>query len=115
MGYSRKLLEKIFDSVSERGAMPSAEYQARKRDFVFHLADCRDDLGRLTELLNAEAASERDAIALLSILYHVIPHLNAAGRLAWGKVSDPFASDWTVDDSTKPSTTGKAAKSKASA
>jgi hypothetical protein len=112
----REVLEEIYEKISDRGGMPSAEYRARKDDFVFHLTDCRDDLGRLAELLNgAKPASEQDPIALLSILYHVIPHLNAAGRLALGQFSDPFASDWPVADATKRVTTGKADKSKVSA
>jgi hypothetical protein len=40
------------------------------------------------EQLDAEAASA----LVIGFLYHVVPHLNAAGRLLLDEISDPFAS-----------------------
>jgi hypothetical protein len=114
----RELLEKIFENAAERGELARAEFEARKRDFVFHLSDCANDLERLATLLRQkEPDSVSDAtVQLLSILYHVIPHLSTAGRILLGNYSDPFANDWPVQGAAaKEPSTVKAPKNKVSA
>lgn len=90
----KKLLAKIYDSLNShlRKEKPSAVYQLMRHDFVFHMTDWLNDLKRLNDIYDAPDKvrlrdAERDIIGLL---YHVIPHLNAAGRLLLGDVSDPF-------------------------
>jgi hypothetical protein len=89
------LLERLFDSQREewKAELSPDEFERRRHDFVFHMTDWNGDLEGLAELfknpddLDEEAASS----FLIGFLYHVLPHLNAAGRLLLGRISDPFA------------------------
>lgn len=89
-----ELLGEVFDGAREglRSELPPEEYERRRHDFVFHMVDWKDDLERLAHLfkkpegLDAEGASN----LLIGFLYHVVPHLNAAGRLLLDKIDDPF-------------------------
>ncbi len=90
------LLEKLLDSQREewKEELPSEELEQRRHDFVFHMTDWKDDLERLAEWFrNPECLDEEAASTLvIGFLYHVIPHLNAAGRLLLDEISDPFRS-----------------------
>jgi hypothetical protein len=90
-----RLLGLIFDGAREglREELDPDEYQKRRHDFVFHLADWQDDLERLATLFKHPDQQDEDSASELVIgfLYHVIPHLNAAGRLLLDEVKDPFA------------------------
>lgn len=89
-------LNSVFDWVRE-GHLPDSEdasqYEAWKRDFVFHMTDWMADIERLRALFTAPRGSDVEASSnlIVSFLIHVIPHLNAAGRLLLDEVSDPFA------------------------
>ena len=91
----RELLEKVFDECREglRAEVSPAEYAQQRHDFAFHMTDWLGDLKKLNELYaHPEKADLHDAtISVIGLLYHVIPHLNAAGRLLLDHVSDPFA------------------------
>jgi hypothetical protein len=89
------LLGAVFDDYHEgpRKTENAADYEIRKRDFVFHMTDWLDDLKELTALYDHPDRADvpKACISLIGILYHVIPHLNAAGRLFLGNIPDPFA------------------------
>ena len=91
-----ELLNRVFDRVRE-GCLPESEdasrYEAWRRDFVFHLTDWIADIERLRGLFASPRNYDVEAASTLivSFLIHVIPHLNAAGRLLLDEISDPFA------------------------
>ena len=88
-------LGRAFDAARDglREDVPAAEYERRRRDFVFHLTDCLDDLEGLSSWLRDPQRDDDDEAVseLVGMLYHIIPHLNAAGRLLLDEISDPFA------------------------
>jgi hypothetical protein len=90
-----QLLGRVFDSAREglREILDPQEYEKRRHDFIFHMADWKDDLERLADLYNHPERRDEDAASTLVIgfLYHVIPHLNAAGRLLLDEIGDPFS------------------------
>ena len=92
---AEELLGSVFDSAREglRESLSPEEYEKRRHDFVFHLADVREDVARLAELLADPTKHDEEAASALviGILYHAIPHLNAAGRLLLDHIDDPFA------------------------
>lgn len=95
------LLAKVFDDLrsdlrkelGDRGRMD--DYEKLKNDFIFHVSDWLEDLKRLHALEEAPDAwkAAHAAKFLVGFLYHVIPHLKAAGRLLLDEVPDPFAED----------------------
>jgi hypothetical protein len=89
------VLEKLFDSQREewKEELTAAEFEQRRHDFVFHMTDWKDDLLRLADWIRSpQTLDEENASAQwVGFLYHVIPHLNSAGRLLLGDVADPFA------------------------
>lgn len=95
-----KLLGDVFDQ-ERHGHLPDRipqdQYEVWKRDFVFHMTDWMDDLERLRSLLKNPQAFGTDSASLLifSCLIHIIPHLNAAGRLLMGEVPDTFVDHGT--------------------
>jgi hypothetical protein len=88
------LLGKIFDGAREglRESLAPQEYEKRKQDFVFHLTDWADDLQQLADLFNRPNRQDEESASALVIgfLYHLIPHLNAAGRLLLDDIGDPL-------------------------
>jgi hypothetical protein len=88
------LLGQVFDEAREglRESLDPAEYEKRRQDFVFHMTDWKRDLEQLTHLFRNPDQSNEEAASTLVIgfLYHVLPHLNAAGRLLLDDVADPF-------------------------
>jgi|SRR5581483_1657326 len=93
----KKLLGEVFDHCREglQEEIGPADYEQRRRDFVFHMLDWPKDLQFLSQLFENPEGRDLHAtsISLISFLYHVIPHLNAAGRLLLDEVPDPFAQD----------------------
>src|SRR5947209_2895462 len=89
------LLETLFDSQREewKDELPSEEFEQRRHDFVFHMTDWKDDLERLAALFNNpdQQDEESASVFLIGFLYHVVPHLNAAGRLLLEEIGDPFS------------------------
>jgi len=90
-----ELMGRIFDGARQgvRENVPPGEYERRRRDFVFHMTDWVSDNEQIRMLFsNPDSQGESTASALvIGFLYHVIPHLNAAGRLLLDEISDPFA------------------------
>jgi hypothetical protein len=90
-----RLLGQVFDYCQEglRDEIGLAEYERRRHDFVFHMLDWQDDLQQLTRLFENPEGQDVDSASrfLIGFLYHVIPHLSAAGRLLLDHVPDPFA------------------------
>jgi hypothetical protein len=91
----RKLLGEVFESAQDglRDELSSKEYERRKQDFVFHMTDYVGDMARFAAIVARpeEWESEAATTFLIGYLYHVIPHLNAAGRLLLDHIPDPFA------------------------
>jgi hypothetical protein len=89
------LLGKVFDSAqgSLRDEITPDEYARRRYDFVFHMLDWKTDLEQFATLVDdPHSMKAKDATTfLIGFLYHVVPHLNAAGRLLLDEVPDPFA------------------------
>lgn len=89
------LLGRVFDAASEglRAQVDLKEYERRKHDFVFHMTDWIGDMEQLAGLVNDPDLQDEETASTIVIgfLYHVIPHLNAAGRLLLGDVGDPFS------------------------
>lgn len=73
-------------------------YERLKRGFIFHMTDWAVDLRRLHALMEApDAWSPKQATTcVMAFLYHVLPHLNAAGHLLLDEVPDAFAEDETA-------------------
>jgi hypothetical protein len=91
----RQLLGHVFDHAQEglRAELPADEYERRRHDFVFHMTDWAGDLTRFMELVGRpdEWKTKAATTFLIGFLYHVVPHLNAAGRLLLDHIPDPFA------------------------
>jgi hypothetical protein len=89
------LFEKIFDECREglRAELSPAEYEQQRHDFAFHMTDWLGDLNTLNELYThpEKADLHKATISIIGLLYHVIPHLNAAGRLLLDTIPDAFA------------------------
>jgi len=91
----KELLGKVFDDRQGdlKDELEPAEYDQRRYDFVFHMTDWLNDLDGLSRLYASPKTQDVDEATLFVIgfLYHVIPHLTAAGRLLLGDVRDTFA------------------------
>ena len=91
------ILARVFDEMhgSLREHLSPAEYAALRDTFIFHMNDWGGDLAALAALRDDPGSMdvEKATVFLVGMLYHVIPHLNAAGRLLLGSVGDPFADD----------------------
>src|SRR5207248_10218441 len=63
-----------------------------KQDFIFHMTDWLDDLRRLTAIYEHPEKFDRRTAGcdVAGFLYHVIPHLKAAGRLLLDEIPDAF-------------------------
>jgi hypothetical protein len=63
-----------------------------KQDFIFHMTDWLDDLRRLAAIYDHPEKFERRSAGrdVAGFLYHVIPHLKAAGRLLLDEIPDAF-------------------------
>jgi hypothetical protein len=94
IGQLEELLGKLFDGVREglRAELPPDEYERRRHEFVFHMTDWKDDLERLAELFKHPDRQDEEAVStlLIGFLYHVVPHVTAAGRLLLDRIDDPF-------------------------
>jgi hypothetical protein len=76
-----KLLSAIYNQYQK---LDDAALNKKSRaDFVFHMTDWADDLHRLAELYrHPENFDKEQAGNIVSgFLYHVIPHLQEAGRI----------------------------------
>ena len=95
------LLGQIFDEMQEgrESELSPEQYAERRADFIFHMTDWKEDFTRLSDLFaNPARYSKSDAAKrLASILYHIVPHLNAAGRLLLDEIVDPFAAPNTKE------------------
>jgi len=89
-----RLLEKVYDSFQEeqRDELPAEEYDRRRFDFAFHMTDWLSDLKGYSKLVEEPGSFKTDDAThfLIGFLYHVVPHLNAAGRLLLDRIPDPF-------------------------
>lgn len=83
------LLGQVYDelqSIDDKAANIEA-----RRQFIFHMTDWLDDLKSLIKLFEeGELGKGQSAQTVAGIFYHIIPHLNAAGRLLLDHIPDPF-------------------------
>ena len=90
----RLALGRVFDAAREglRDAVSRDHYENMRHDFIFHLSDCGDDLAALSAWIRDPRRDLEDSTVsnLIGMLYHVIPHLDAAGRLLLDEIGDPF-------------------------
>ena len=90
-----RLLGTVFDRAQSglRGELGPAEYERRRHDFVFHLLDWKADLKQMAALADdpGSMSPKVETTFVIGFLYHVIPHLNAAGHLLLDEVPDAFA------------------------
>jgi hypothetical protein len=95
-----RVLGDLFDSQREdwKKKLSAQEYDQMRHDFVFHMTDWLSDLEQFaTWAKHPESLDDSAASALvIGFLYHVIPHLSAAGRFLLGKIDDPFAATPTT-------------------
>ena len=85
----RELLGQIFDELQT--VEDGEKYAETKQQFIFHMTDWIDDLQNLIELYGQPEQPQGNAAQTIAgFLYHVIPHLNAAGRLLLDRIPDPF-------------------------
>lgn len=89
-----RLLENVYDSFQEeqRDELTSDEYERRRFDFAFHMTDWLADLKGYSKIVESPASQDTDDATqfLIGFLSHVVPHLNAAGRLLLDRIPDPF-------------------------
>jgi hypothetical protein len=111
MLYDKKIegfMAKVFDAVfeEEREGGDPAEYERRRQDFAFHMTDWASEIEQMMALQKNldEADPEEAATFIIGFLYHVVPHLNAAGRLLLDEIPDPFAKP--LDAPTAPAPRG---------
>src|SRR3954453_20206623 len=88
-----ELLAWIFDDAREglRDELSPSDYEKLRRDFVFHMTDWSSDLRRMAALFEVPGLIQKREASrfVIEFLYHVIPHLKAAGRLLLDDVGDP--------------------------
>jgi hypothetical protein len=86
------LMGQVYDalqSIDDKAANSEA-----KRQFVFHMTDWLDNLESLVKLYEeGTVRQEKAAQTVARFLYHVIPHLHAAGRLLLDRIPEPFKED----------------------
>src|SRR5262249_32615785 len=89
-----QLFGQVFDGAREglRETLDPQDYEKQRHDFIFHMTDWKDDLEQLSDFFrNPDQYEEESASTLLiGFLYHVVPHLRAAGELLLDEVGDPF-------------------------
>ena len=92
-----KKLQKLLGSIYHQYQKlddPKANARA-KHDFIFHMTDWLDDLRRLTAIYEHPEKYDRQSAGceVAGFLYHVVPHLKAAGRLLLDSIPDAFEND----------------------
>jgi hypothetical protein len=85
-----QLLGAVFDRFRE-GEDP-AVFAKNREEFIFHMTDWLNDLEELTDLYRNPGKHKASKASTLvgGFLYHVIPHLKAAGRLLLDEIPDAF-------------------------
>lgn len=90
----KELLGEVFDALRDglRREVDAETYESLRNEFIFHMTDWSDDLAKIAQLyLRPDQHEEGAASAfLVGFLYHVIPHLQEAGRLLLDGVPNPF-------------------------
>ena len=88
------LLGRVFDRAQTglRDEIAPEEYERRRHEFVFHMLDWKSDLQQFAALVDDPTSmnAKEATTFLMGFLYHVVTHLNAAGRLLLDEVPDPF-------------------------
>jgi hypothetical protein len=79
----------VFDDFQPRNRRG---HSRRKQQFVFHMLDFKQDLARLTKLYRRPGNFDRESASQIvaAFLYHVVPHVRAAGHLLLGEIPDSF-------------------------
>jgi hypothetical protein len=86
-----QLLARTFEVYQDKE--DARAYAERKADFIFHMTDWDSDLQTLAKLYQHPDQFDRKEACrfIYGFLAHVIPHLNAAGRLLLDEIPDPFS------------------------
>jgi hypothetical protein len=85
-----RVLARVFDELQK--IKDPTEHARTREDFVFHMVDWIDNLEELFQLYAnpKDHDIETSNNIIIGFLYHVIPHLNVAGRLLLDTISNPF-------------------------
>lgn len=88
------LLSRVFDEAQD-GLLQEVDaetYERIKREFLFHMTDWTIDLTDLASLYQHPDSADLSGACrvVIGFLYHVIPHLKAAGRLLLDEIPDAF-------------------------
>ena len=87
-------LGELFDSQREewKEKLTGQEFDRLRHEFIFHMTDWLSDLQQFAAWVkHPESLDDNAASALvMGFLYHVVPHISAAGRLLIGRIDDPF-------------------------
>src|SRR5262245_53397433 len=89
-----RVLEKVFDRMySETRSKKSNRYQEYRADFGFHMTDWLGNLRNLDDFYRhpEEDSPKQASPMIIGALYHMIPHLSAAGRILLEDIPDAFA------------------------
>ena len=90
----RRRLERLLGAAFDQfQTMDGRKLQAAcRRDFIFHMTDWSGDLQHLAELYKHpdKFGKESAAQVVAGFLYHVIPHLRAAGHLMLDYTPEDF-------------------------
>ncbi|MFO0967305.1 MAG: hypothetical protein U0793_17235 [Gemmataceae bacterium] len=88
------LLGRVFDNArrEDKKEWGREEYARRRQDFIFHMTDWLGDLKQLNNIFRRpqDCDPKETTITVMGVLYHVIPHLKAAGRLLLDEIPDAF-------------------------
>ncbi|HWE35407.1 MAG TPA: hypothetical protein VG406_02460 [Isosphaeraceae bacterium] len=99
------LLGRVFDEAQGglKDEVGPEEYEARRRDFVFHMTDWANDLDGLKRLFDDPDSMPIDDATtfIIGLLYHVVPHIDTAGRLLLDEISNPFVNDHAAKSTVK--------------
>lgn len=85
-----RVLTRVFDELQE--TEDPVKHARAREDFVFHMVDWIYNLEELFQLYTTPQKYDIETSnnIIIGFLYHVIPHLNVAGRLLLDNISNPF-------------------------
>jgi len=68
------------------------KFRREQADFVFHMTDWLCDLEELYDMLHKPESwdPEKASEFLIGFFYHVVPHIETAGKLLVGNIRNPF-------------------------
>ncbi len=86
-------IEQILGQTFDAFVTKTKGHSKKKAEFIFHMTDWRSDLEDLASLYCKPNAVDREAAqeVVIGFIAHAVSHANAARRLFWPELRDPFA------------------------